>query len=259
MLLVLDVGNTNMVLGIYQNEQLLHHWRVETSPRKTSDEYGIMMKALLGNAEIDIHRIKGIMLSSVVPPMIPTLERMFSKYFQKQPLIVGSNIETGLNVQLENSRELGADLIVNAVAGIHEYGTPLIIIDFGTATTYCYIDENGNYLGGAISPGITIATEALYTKAAKLPYIQLEMPKHVIGNNTVSAMQSGILFGYVGQVEGIVKRMKEQCQTNPMVVATGGLAALIASETDVIEVIDPFLTLKGLRLIYEKNFNQKED
>jgi type III pantothenate kinase len=186
-----------------------------------------------------------------------SLERMCQKYFHLKPLVVGPGIKTGLNIKYENPREVGADRIVNAVAGIHLYGSPLVIVDFGTATTYCYINEDKQYMGGAIAPGISISTEALYSRASKLPRIEIARPEGVIGKNTVSAMQAGILFGYVGQVEGIVERMKRQSKTLPKVIATGGLASLIGNESDVIDIVDPFLTLKGLHLIYTKN--TKED
>lgn len=253
MLFVLDVGNTNLVAGVYKGEKLIHHWRMETSRHKTDDEYGMMTKNLFDYEGLSFDQIEGIIISSVVPPIMFNLERMCKKYFKITPLVIGPGIKTGLNIKLENPREVGADRIVNAVAAIQEYGYPLIAIDFGTATTYCYIDENGAYQGGAIAPGIGISTEALYTKAAKLPYVELTMPKSVVGKNTITSMQSGILLGYVGQVEGLVRRIKEQANGEPKVVATGGMASLIASETDVIDVIDPMLTLKGLRLIYEKN------
>jgi type III pantothenate kinase len=184
------------------------------------------------------------------------LERMCKKYFGIKPLIVGPGIKTGLNIKYENPREVGADRIVNAVAGIQEYGSPLIIVDFGTATTYCYINEDKQYMGGAIAPGINISTEALYSKAAKLPRIEISRPEGIIGKNTVSAMQAGILYGYVGQVEGIVNRIKEQSNLEPTVIATGGLATLIANESTVIDVVEPFLTLKGLQLIYKRNREQ---
>jgi type III pantothenate kinase len=181
---------------------------------------------------------------------------MCKKYFGIKPLIVGPGIKTGLNIKYENPREVGADRIVNAVAGIQEYGSPLIIVDFGTATTYCYINEDKQYMGGAIAPGINISTEALYSKAAKLPRIEISRPEGIIGKNTVSAMQAGILYGYVGQVEGIVNRIKAQSNLEPTVIATGGLATLIANESTVIDVVEPFLTLKGLQLIYKRNREQ---
>jgi type III pantothenate kinase len=250
---VLDVGNTNIVLGVYEGEELKYHWRMETNRHKTEDEYGMIVKNLFEHVRLSLNDIEGIIISSVVPPIMFSLERMCKKYFNITPLVVGPGIKTGLNIKYENPREVGADRIVNAVAGIKEYGGPLIIVDFGTATTYCYVNEEKQYMGGAIAPGIGISTEALYSKAAKLPRIEIGRPDHIIGKNTVSAMQSGILYGYVGQVEGIVKRMKATGDSNPLVIATGGLAQLISNESDVIDVVDPFLTLKGLKLIYERN------
>ncbi|MBP0727243.1 type III pantothenate kinase [Bacillus sp. RG28] len=253
MLFVIDVGNTNTVLGVYQNEELIHHWRIETNRYKTEDEYGMVIGSLLSYADIQFTDFTGVIISSVVPPIMFALERMSTKYFKQKPLVVGPGIKTGLNIKYDNPKEVGADRIVNAVAGIAQYGSPLIIVDFGTATTYCYIDENKNYIGGAIAPGINISTEALYTKASKLPRIELSTPTNIVGRNTVEAMQVGILYGYVGQVEGIVKRMKEQAKKEPTVIATGGLASLISKESTVIDVIDPYLTLKGLHLIYKRN------
>ncbi|MFC0274284.1 type III pantothenate kinase [Metabacillus herbersteinensis] len=253
MILVLDVGNTNTVLGVYEGDKLKHHWRFETSRNKTEDEFGMMIKSLFEHAELSFRHIKGIIISSVVPPIMFALERMCVKYFGIKPLIVGPGIKTGLNIKYENPREVGADRIVNAVAGIQLYGSPLIIVDFGTATTYCYINEYKQYMGGAIAPGINISTEALYSRAAKLPRIEIARPDDIIGKNTVSAMQAGILYGYVGQVEGIVNRMKSQASIEPKVIATGGLASLIAEESNCIELVDSFLTLKGLQLIYQRN------
>jgi type III pantothenate kinase len=255
MIFVFDVGNTNIVLGLYENDELKHHWRIHTSREKTEDEYGMLILDLFRHVNINKEQIEGIIISSVVPPIMFALERMCLKYFNQRPLIVGPGIKTGLNIKYENPREVGADRIVNAIAAIHEYDSPLIIVDFGTATTYCYINEKKQYMGGAIAPGINISTEALYTKAAKLPRIEIAKPEGVIGKNTVNAMQAGILYGYVGQVEGIVKRMKEQSSIEPTVIATGGLANLIAAESNVIDHVDPFLTLKGLLLIYDKNKN----
>ncbi|MFJ7748039.1 type III pantothenate kinase [Peribacillus sp. NPDC097295] len=256
MIFVLDVGNTNTVLGVYDEEILKYHWRIETSRNKTEDEYGMVIKSLLQHEGLSFNQFDGIIISSVVPPIMFALERMCKKYFGIKPLIVGPGIKTGLNIKYENPREVGADRIVNAVAGIQEYGSPLIIVDFGTATTYCYINEEKQYMGGAIAPGIGISTEALYSKASKLPRIEISRPDGIIGKNTVSAMQSGILYGYVGQVEGIVNRMKAQSNLEPTVIATGGLATLIANESTVIDVVEPFLTLKGLQLIYKRNREQ---
>ncbi|MBM7650284.1 type III pantothenate kinase [Bacillus ectoiniformans] len=255
LIFVLDVGNTNTVLGVYQEDELKYHWRIETSRNKTEDEYGMMIKNLFQHEGLSFEDIDGIIISSVVPPIMFSLERMCKKYFQLKPLVVGPGIKTGLNIKYENPREVGADRIVNAVAAIHEYDSPLIIVDFGTATTYCYIDEGGHYMGGAIAPGINISTEALYSKAAKLPRIEISRPDHIVGKNTVSAMQAGILYGYVGQVEGIVSRMKAHSKKEPLVIATGGLAPLISNESDIVDVVDPFLTLKGLCLIYKRNMS----
>ncbi|MGK7379888.1 type III pantothenate kinase [Planococcus sp. 1R117A] len=253
MILVMDVGNTNIILGIYGQDRLLYHWRLETDRHKTEDEFGMQVKALLNDADLSFASINGIIMSSVVPPIMYALEQMCQKYFHVKPLIVGPGVKTGLNIKYENPREVGADRIVNAVAAIHEYGAPLIIVDFGTATTYCYIDEHRQYMGGAIAPGINISTEALYTRASKLPRIEIARPSSVVGKNTISAMQSGIIYGYVGQAEGIVSRMKAQSRQKPTVIATGGMAALIANESSMIDKVDPFLTLKGLYLIYKRN------
>ncbi|MCJ8010036.1 type III pantothenate kinase [Lederbergia wuyishanensis] len=256
LIFVLDVGNSNIVLGVYQGNDLKYHWRIETSRHKTEDEFGMAINALFQHVGLRFEDINGIIISSVVPPIMFTLERMCSKYFQVKPLVVGPGIKTGLNIKYENPREVGADRIVNAVAGIHEYGSPLIIVDFGTATTFCYINEKSEYMGGVIAPGIGISTEALYSKAAKLPRIEITHVDEIIGKNTVAAMQAGILFGFVGQVEGIVKRIIEKSNQKPTVVATGGLANLIASETKMIDIIDQDLTLKGLQLIYKRNVNE---
>lgn len=195
LIFVLDVGNTNTVLGVYEKDELKFHWRIETNRSKTEDEYGMLVKSLFEHVGIRFEDIHGIIISSVVPPIMFSLERMCQKYFHVNPLIVGPGIKTGLDIKYDNPREVGADRIVNAVAGIHEYGSPLIIVDFGTATTYCYINEKEQYMGGAIAPGIGISTEALYTRASKLPRIEIAAPDHIIGKSTVAAMQSGIFMG----------------------------------------------------------------
>ncbi|WP_127587108.1 type III pantothenate kinase [Paenibacillus koleovorans] len=253
MILVVDVGNTNMVLGIYEGKQLLHHWRLSTNRSATVDEYGLQIYNLFQYAGISVKQVDGVIISSVVPPMIHILEKMCHNYLHQKPMFVGPGIKTGLNIRYENPREVGADRIVNAVAAIELYGPPLIIVDFGTATTFCFIDDKAQYIGGAIAPGIGISTEALYQRAAKLPRIELVKPKSTVGRSTVTSMQAGIVFGYAGQVDGIVQRIEEEFKTKTRVIATGGLAELVAGESRTIQIVNPLLTLQGLQLIYERN------
>jgi type III pantothenate kinase len=253
MILVFDVGNTNMVIGVYQEDKLLTHWRIRTDTLRTCDEYGMMIKALFDYQQIEMKKVKAVVISSVVPSLMAELEGLSHKYFSCRPLVIGPGIKTGLAIKYENPREVGADRVVNAVAAYHKYGGPLIIVDFGTATTFCVVNEQGEYLGGAIAPGIAVASDALVAKAAKLPRVELVKPRSLIGRNTVASMQAGIIYGFVGQVEGIINRMKKEIDGGCKVVATGGLARVIAQETDAIEIVDDFLTLEGLRLIYEIN------
>ncbi|MBC8631979.1 type III pantothenate kinase [[Eubacterium] tenue] len=254
MLLVFDVGNTNMVLGIYEGKELKKYWRISTDKAKTSDEYGMLINNLFQYDNVDIKSIKDVIISSVVPNVMHSLENFCIKYFNKQPLVVGPGVKTGLNIKYDNPKQVGADRIVNAVAAIEKYRAPMIIIDFGTATTFCAISAKGDYLGGTIAPGIKISSEALFQRASKLPRVELLKPGMTICKNTVSAMQSGIIYGYVGLVDKIVKMMKEELGNEDVkVVATGGLSSLIASETNSIDCVDKFLTLEGLRIIYDKN------
>jgi len=253
MLLVFDVGNTNIVLGVFNGSELVADWRISTKQERTSDEYGIMLNELFAIDRLDMGAVSATVISTVVPPLTFILERACKKYLHHTPLIIGPGIKTGLPINYENPREVGADRIVNAVAGIESYGCPLIIIDFGTATTYCAINAKGEYLGGAIAPGIGISMEALFMRAAKLPRVELMKPASIIGKNTITSMQSGIFFGYIGQVDEIVKRMKDELGGKVTAIATGGLATLMSQESKEIDHVDHYLTLTGLRLIYERN------
>ncbi len=257
MIFVLDVGNTNIVLGIYKNKELMVEWRLSTDYKKTSDEYMIEVSQLFNYSKIDVNEVSGVIISSVVPNIMYSLEHMVRKFFNKKPLVVGPGIKTGINIKYDNPKEVGADRIVNAVAAHEMYKSPLIIIDFGTATTFCAVGENGDYIGGTICPGIKISSDALFQRAAKLPKVELIKPDTVICKNTVASMQAGIIYGYIGQVDYIVNKIKQEMmasgETNPKVVATGGLANLIAEGSTVIDEVVPYLTLEGLRIIYEKN------
>lgn len=255
MILVIDVGNTNIVLGVYSQDKLVYHWRLTTNKSQTEDEYGMLVKGLFREEGLVPKDVKGIIISSVVPPSVSALTRMCIKYFNIEPFLVGPGIKTGLPIKYDNPREVGADRIVNAVGALEDYPPPLIIVDSGTATTICYVDEQGQFQGGAIAPGMNIAMEALYQHASKLPKIEFKIPKQAIGKNTVASMQSGTVFGYIGLVDSLIERMLAEANMvkKPTIVATGGLADIMADQSKYIEHYDPFLTLKGLYSIYKKN------
>jgi type III pantothenate kinase len=253
MLLAIDIGNTNMVLGVFDKERLVENWRVGTKTQITSDEYAMILKDLFGFAGIEFRQVTGVIVSTVVPPLLPVMAEMSRKYFTIEPMVVTHEIKTGITFRYDNPKEIGADRIVNAAAAYKMFGGPLIIVDFGTATTFCAVTKNGEYLGGAIVPGVKISAEALFQRASKLPRFELVKPTAVIGRDTVSAMQAGIIYGYAGLVDGIVARMKKELSPEAKVVATGGLAELVAPETGSIRELKPHLTLEGLRLLYELN------
>jgi type III pantothenate kinase len=253
MLLVIDVGNTNTVLGLFDEEKLVHDWRIRTVVDHTVDEYGMLIYNLYKTSRISSREIQNIIISCVVPPMLNILEPLCQKYFNIKPLIVGPGVKTGMPIFYDNPKEVGADRIVNAVAGFEKYKRDLIIVDFGTATTFDYVSNKGEYMGGCISPGIMISSEALFERAAKLPRVELSKPKSIVGKDTVSSMQAGIMYGYAGLVDGICERIKAEVKSDPLVVATGGLARIVAPETKSINVVDDMLTLEGLRIIYLRN------
>jgi len=253
MLLVIDVGNTNTVLGVYDGEDLVHDLRIRTVIEHTVDEYGMLMYNLYKSSKMSSKAIQSIIISCVVPPMLRILESVCEKYFQVKPLIVGPGIKTGMPIFYDNPREVGADRIVNAVAVHEKYKREAIVVDFGTATTFDYVSPRGEYMGGCIAPGIVISSEALFKRASKLPRVEFSTPKSIIAKDTVSSMQAGILYGYAGLVDGIVARMKAEVRANPLVIATGGLAKVVQPETKSIEIVDEMLTLEGLRLIHLKN------
>lgn len=252
MLLAIDIGNTNIVWGIYDNRTLVAHWRLATDTKRTSDEYGILFTNLLATAEIPPQRVSGAIISSVVPVLTPTFEEMVERSFGQRALHVTSETDTGLTLTYANPKEIGSDRLVNAAAAYHKYRRDLIIVDFGTATTFCAVTKDGQYLGGVIAPGLGISAEALFARAAKLAKVEFVRPKSVIGTDTASSIQAGLLFGYAGLVDSLVRRMEQELGRSALVIATGGLSSILAAETTTIQKIEPLLTLEGLELLYRR-------
>ncbi len=253
MLLTIDIGNTNITIGLYQGERLGPRWRLATNHERMPDEYGLQLLGLLNHAGCKADDLQGICLASVVPPLTGKMVEACRRYLGLEPLVLDAGVKTGVRIRYEDPRAVGADRIADAAAVQHLYGGPACVVDFGTATTFDAIDEKGDYLGGAIAPGIGIAAEALFLRTAKLPRVDLQRPPSVIGRNTPHAMQSGLLFGYVSLVEGMVARFRKELGPNMKVISTGGLAEIIARETEVIEIVAPWLTLDGLRIIWDLN------
>lgn len=259
MLLAFDVGNSNIVLGVFKDGKLITNWRIETDPRKSADEYGMLVNQLFQYEGLKTTDVKDVIISTVVPSVLFTLQHLSMKYFNKRAITVESGVKTGLIVKYDNPKQVGADRIVNAVAAIQKYSGPLIVIDFGTATTFCAITDKAEYLGGTIAPGLKITSDALFEKTSKLPKVELEEPGHTICKNTIQSMQSGLVYGHMGMVDYIVKRMKKELAAivgedkKITVVATGGLSTLIDGGVDCIDVVDKMLTLEGLEIIYQKN------
>jgi len=253
MLFAIDIGNTNIVLGLAKHGKWLDTWRISTDIKRTVDEYYTVIAALLAVAPYHTSAVSGVIMTNVVPPIQGTIEQVVFKLFRRVPLVVGEGAKSGIKIRTDNPREVGADRVVNSVAAFHLYGGPAIVVDFGTATTFDVVSAQGEYLGGAIAPGIGIAAEALFLRASKLSRVELERPKRAIGKNTVESMQSGLIFGYAGLVEGMVARLRQELGHRAQVIATGDLAMVVAAETTCIDVINDKLTLEGLRIIYELN------
>jgi type III pantothenate kinase len=253
MLLAIDIGNTNVTCGVFRGEKIVATWRMSTAIHRMPDEYANLMLSLMERRGVTGAQIKDVVICSVVPPLLIIFDEVCKHFLKKAPLIIEVGVKTGMRIDMDNPREVGADRIVNAVAAHQLYGSPLIVIDMGTATTLDVVSKGGDYIGGAIAPGIYIATEALFTRTAVLPRIELSLPKKAIGRNTVAAMQSGVVFGYIGLIEGLVNRIQAELDEKAKVIAAGGFATLISQATDIIDIINPDLTLIGLRLIYNMN------
>ncbi len=253
MLLVVDVGNTNTVIGAFEGEELKADWRVRTERDVTVDELGMLFRNLFDSQGLDFSQTRDVIISCVVPPMLDALENLARKYVQTEAMVVGPGIKTGIPILIDNPKEVGADRIVNVVAAYDRYHQSLIVVDLGTSTNFDYVSPKGEYMGGAIAPGLIVSSEALFLKASKLQRIEISRPKRVIGKDTVSAMLTGLVYGHVGLIDGIVKRMSEEAGTNPLVIATGGLASLVAEYSETISEVIPDLTLVGLRIIFELN------
>ncbi len=253
MLLCIDIGNTNITFGLYEGQTLGPRWRIRTIHDKMADEYGILLDQMFRHRGYRPEQVTGVVIASVVPPLTPTFVQVCREYLGQEPLVVDAGVRTGVRICYDNPREVGADRVVDAAAARALYSVPACIVDFGTATTFDAVSAEGDYLGGAIAPGIGIAAQALFERTAKLPRVELTRPPSVIGRNTVHSIQSGLLFGYVGLVEGMVARFKAELGPQTRVIATGGLAEIVARETSVIDIVDPWLTLHGLRIIYELN------
>lgn len=264
MLLAFDVGNTNIVLGVFKDDKLIQNWRMETDNKKSADEYGMIVNQLFAYVGLDPKEVKDVIISTVVPSVLYTLQHMSRKYFGCKPIVIEPGVKTGLLIKYDNPKQVGADRIVNAVGAYAKYGGPLIIIDMGTATTFCAVTDKAEYLGGTIAAGLKITSEALVEKTAKLPKVELEEPGHVICKNTIQSMQSGLVYGHMGMVDYVVRKMKQELaeicgEDKPIkVIATGGMANMIKSGVDCIDKVDGMLTLEGLKIIYEKNRKERE-